>query len=63
MVKVKLRNVINSPEHPISQHISNPQHYNAYAQQDEYALLVILLPRILLEPLLWLLDLFAMFYL
>ena len=55
--------VINHPEHPISQLILNLQYYNAYAHQDEYTLLVILLPPILLEPLLGLLDLFAMFYL
>ena len=55
--------VINRPEHPITQHIPNPQYYNAYAQPDEYALLVIQLPRILLEPFLRLLNLFAMFYL
>ena len=55
--------VINRPEHLISQHIPNPQYYNAYAQHDEYTLLFILLPRILLEPLLRLLHLFAMFHL
>ena len=36
--------VINRPEYFLSQHIPNPQSYNAYAHQDAYALIVILLP-------------------
>ena len=43
--------VINRPEYFLSQHIPNPQPYNAYV------LIVILLLRQLLEPLLYVLEL------
>ena len=36
--------VMNSLVYFFSQHIPNPQHYNAYVPQDTYALIVILLP-------------------
>ena len=51
--------VMNRPETFLSQHIPNPQPYNAYVYQDAYALIVILLPRHLLEPLLYILKLFT----
>ena len=50
---------MNRPEYFLSQHIPNPQPYNAYAHQNAYALIVILLPRHLLEPLLYVLELFT----
>ena len=36
--------VMNRPKYFLSQHISNPQPYNAYTHQDAYALIIILLP-------------------
>ena len=51
--------VMNHPEYFLSQHASKSQPYNAYAYQDTYALIVILLPRHLLEPLLYVLELFT----
>ena len=50
---------MNRLEYFLSQHISNLQPYNAYVHQDTYALIVILLPRYLLEPLLYVLELFT----
>ena len=46
-------------EYFLSQHISNLQPYGTYAHQDAYILIVILLPLHLLEPLLYVLELFT----
>ena len=54
--------VINSPEYFLTQHNPNSQSYNVYIHQDAYALLVTLLPRQLLEPLLYVLELFTGFF-
>ena len=54
--------VINRPEYFLSQHIPNPQSYNTSPHQDVYVLIVILLRRHLLEPLLYVLELFATFF-
>ena len=50
--------VMNGLKYFFSQDITNPQPYNAYVYQDAYALIVILLPRHLLELLLYVLELF-----
>ena len=54
--------VINRPEYFLTQHNPNSQSYNVYTHQDAYALLVTLLPRQLLEPLLYVLELFTGFF-
>ena len=51
--------IMNRPEYFLSQHIPNPQPYNANTHQNAYALIVILLPGHLLEPLLYVLEFFT----
>ena len=51
--------IMNRPEYLLSQYMLHPQLYNAYAHQDAYVFIVILLPRHLLEPLLYVLELFT----
>ena len=51
--------VMKCPKYFLSQQIPNPQPYHAYSNQDAYVLLVILWPRHLLEPLLYILELFT----